>query len=158
VNDDSFERTLMLTPSRVPFWEGETYTNMLYIFIPRVLWPDKPSWTHWHKFGKAYGYLTPDDSSTSISFSWFAEAYMNFGFGGLYVISVLFGVLVACVEKIAFTLFRGNYVFTFVALLTPIMNYSADLGIMVNRLAVIIVALMLFRPFLMQKVVGDDYS
>lgn len=158
VHDDSLERTLTMTPSMVPFWEGETYSNMLFMFIPRVLWPDKPGWKHWHKFGKSYGYLAPNDETTSVSFSMFAEAYMNFGFEGLYIISLLFGGFIAVTERMAFSLFKGAYVFAFVSLLTPIMNYSADLGIMVNRLIIVISALLIFRPFLIRNVIGDDYS
>lgn len=158
VHDDSFERTLMMTPNRVPFWNGETYANMLYMFIPRLLWPEKPSWKHWHKFGKVYGYLAPNDNETSVSFSMFAEAYMNFGFTGLYIITFLFGVLLGVAERIAFGIFKGNYLFCYISLLTPLINYSADLGIMVNRLVIVVTALLIFRPFLVRNVIGDDYS
>ncbi|MBI1860739.1 MAG: hypothetical protein HYR96_07470 [Deltaproteobacteria bacterium] len=158
VHDDSFERTLVMTPSRVPYWGGETYTNMLYMFIPRFLWPDKPSWKHWHKFGKVYGYLAPNDDQTSVSFSMFAEAYMNYGFEGLYIISFVFGMILAIAERTAFAIFGGAYIFAYISLLTPMMNYSADLGIMVNREVIVITALLIFRPFLLRNIIGDDYS
>jgi hypothetical protein len=158
VGDDSLERVLALTPRKVPFWGGETYTHIPFMFIPRVLWPDKPSRHIWNKFGREYGYLSQDDVQTSVGVSYLAEAYMNFGFQWMYCVAFLFGVFAMIVEHISYRIFRGHFSFTFLVFLIPLQWYAADTGSILNSVFIIIVMLTLFRSQLIKMALKDEYS
>jgi len=72
---------------------GETMKDILYILIPRILWPDKPIMTsHGNKlsvqFFKNEGMRT---SSTAPTYT--GEAYWNYGIVGVIVVSVYIGVI-----------------------------------------------------------------
>ncbi|MFM8315793.1 MAG: hypothetical protein ACKOA8_16050, partial [Deltaproteobacteria bacterium] len=100
--DDSLEVVLEKTPKEVPFWDGESYSALPYIFIPRALWTDKPSRHIWNKFGRTYGFIGANDYQTSVGVSYVAEGYMNFGYVGMYSIALLVGIFIAAVERLSF--------------------------------------------------------
>lgn len=158
IGDDSLERVLAMTPSRVPFWNGETYASIPYMFIPRFLWPGKPSRHFWNKFGRAYGVLSEDDYSTSVGVCFFAEAYMNFGFGGMYALAVVLGGFLALCERLSYWYLGGYYYFTFIVFLTPLLNFSSDLGSMVNSMVVLTGVLYAARNIFVRMARRDDYS
>lgn len=156
--DDSLERVLAMTPSKVPFWKGETYESIPFMFIPRALWPDKPSRHFWNKYGRVYGILDTEDYQTSVGVSYLAEAYMNFGFSGMYLIAVLMGLLFSVVERSAFYILNGYFYFPYIVLLTPLLMPGTDLGSMVNSLWVIYLVFLLGRPVLTRMAQRDEYS
>jgi hypothetical protein len=156
--DDSLERVLANTPSKIPFWEGETYMGIPFMFIPRALWPDKPSRHFWNKFGRSYGVLDAEDYQTSVTVSYLAEAYMNFGFTAMYIVSMLVGLLIAVVERSAFYILGGNYYFPYIVLMTPLASPGSDLGSMLNSLWVIYMLFIVGRPFLLKMAQRDEYS
>ena len=51
-NLDLFANVVRRTPSEVPYWKGETYKSLIGSFVPRFLWPDKPS----KELGQAFGH------------------------------------------------------------------------------------------------------
>ncbi len=156
--DDSLERVLAMTPSKVPFWNGETYESIPFMFIPRALWPDKPTRHFWNKYGRSYGILDEEDFQTSVGVSYLAEAYMNFGYSGMYLIAVLFGLLVATIERSAFFILNGYYYFPYVVLLTPMLMPGSDLGSVVSSLWVIFLVFLIGKPFLNRMALRDEYS
>lgn len=158
VGDDSLERVLLMTPSRVPYWEGESYTNMIYFFVPRFLWPGKPSRDMWNKFGRRYGFLSEDDFITSVGINFLGEAYMNFGFAGLYLMAIIFGFLVACMESLSHTFLKKPNYFTFICFAAPFLNYGLDFGTIVNSIVLMLVILTLLRFRLMLMVNRDVYA
>ena len=81
------------TPVNVPYWNGESYLPILYKFIPRVIWADKPKEIMGQTFGHRYNILAGDNLTTSMNCPMVAEAYMNFGMLGLWSFFVLYGVL-----------------------------------------------------------------
>lgn len=87
------------TPSIAPFWNGETYVPLFSKFIPRALWPDKPSETVGNDFGRRYKYLGPADFSTSFNLPIIVEMYINFGETGIFLGMSLLGVLMAFLDK-----------------------------------------------------------
>jgi hypothetical protein len=87
------------TPSRVPYWGGESYYDGIYFFIPRIVWPDKPSLTIGNTFGHHYGLLAPQDQDTSLNLPWITEFYANFGYPGVIVGMALVGILFAAIER-----------------------------------------------------------
>jgi hypothetical protein len=156
--DDSLERVLSMTPSKVPFWKGETYESIPFMFIPRALWPDKPSRHFWNKYGRVYGVLDNEDYQTSVGVSYLAEAYMNFGFSGMYLVAVIIGFLFALVERSAFFILNGYFYFPYVVLLTPLLMPGSDMGSMLNSLWVIYMVFLIGRPILSRMAQRDEYS
>lgn len=80
-------------------WEpmlGQSYAQALLSLVPRVIWGGKPNLHYGTEFGHAAGYLSNDDWETSISVTYFGEAFLNFGWAGLwplFVIGLLFGTI-----------------------------------------------------------------
>jgi hypothetical protein len=83
------------TPSKVPYWNGESYTNLLYKFIPRIIWKDKPSEEMGQLFGHRYEILNTWNFTTSMNTPIIAEAYMNFGITGFYGMFILMSFILA---------------------------------------------------------------
>ncbi len=158
VGDDSLERVLSQTPAKVPFWEGETYSSIPFLFIPRVLWPDKPTRHFWNRFGRTYGVIDNEDYETSVSVSYLAEAYMNFGFTAMYIVAMLVGLLIALVERSAFYILGGHYYFPYIVLLSPLASPASDLGSILNSLWMIYSFFLVGRPFFSRMAKRDEYS
>jgi hypothetical protein len=79
------------TPSRVPYWDGESYQALLWKFIPRLLYPEKPVEEMGQTFGHRYGLLDEDDISTSVNMPQLCEMYANFGAPGVVIGMFLLG-------------------------------------------------------------------
>lgn len=158
VGDESLERVLEWTPKKVPFWGGDSYSAIPFIFIPRFLWPDKPSRHIWNKFGRTYGFISEDDEFTSVAVNYFAEGYMNFGFYGMYAIALFVGFLAALVERMSYYLLGGWYYFSFLLFLAPIVTFAVDLTSIINALAIITVVVVAARNQLLKMALRDDYT
>lgn len=94
-----------LTPSHLPFYGGVSYEYLLYGWVPRVLWPNKPA-AHAANdlFSVDYGLLLESQiDSTQMGIGFLAEAYANFGLLG--VIGVMF--LIGCLFGTAHMMFNG---------------------------------------------------
>ena len=75
-----------MTPSFVPFWNGETYASLPWMFVPRLLYPAKPSKNIGNEFGHRYYILDQDDDTTSINLPHqVVEMYINFGVFGIFI-------------------------------------------------------------------------
>lgn len=156
--DDSLEVVLEKTPKEVPFWEGESYSGLPYIFIPRMIWNDKPSRHIWNKFGRNYGFISPNDFQTSVGVSYIAEAYMNFGYLGMYTVAFIMGIFIAAVERLSYYFLKGYYYFTFMCFLMPVMTYASDLTSVINSTFVISMVLIIFKTQFTKMARSDDYS
>lgn len=156
VNDDSFERVLEQTPSKVPYWEGETYSFVLYSFIPRFLWPYKPLKLIWQKFGALYGYLHEEDTSTSIMFNIFAEAFMNYGMTGLVCFGMIMGTLLFAIEMASKQVFTEVGVFAELLSIFPFLNPHADFSSMVSNYLYVLIILVVAKWFIGRR--ADVYS
>jgi len=155
LGDDSLEKVLEKTPSEVPFWNGESYLSILYLFVPRAIWPGKPSRTLWHDFGMRYGYLNDDDYATSISVGYLAEGYMNYGYLGLYGVAILMSLLIALAEWGGMRLVGGYYYFIYAALMFPLSYYSGDLSSAVMNVVMLFSMLLLLRRKILRLVAND---
>jgi hypothetical protein len=78
------------TPSKVPYWYGETYRSTLTNIVPRIIWPAKPREVAGQKFAHRYEMIAPENTRTSINVPWVVEMYANFGKMG-----VIFGMTLA---------------------------------------------------------------
>jgi hypothetical protein len=83
-----------LTPSVVPYQYGWLYSYIAITWIPRFIWPDKPSVSEANQYYQvAYGLSSEEDlSRVSISVGFLAEGYINFGWIGVLGIMFLAGI------------------------------------------------------------------
>src|SRR5262249_41641448 len=133
VVDTSLERVLAMTPQTVPFWGGTTYSNLIYMAIPRILWPDKPEYgSNLVQFGHLYNYTLDDDYQTSVAYSYLTEGYMNFGYLGLYVTAILFAVLLCSMEVLSIYFLEKPNLFSVPIFLLPLLSYSSDFSSMLS--------------------------
>jgi len=89
-----------MTPAFVPYYQGETYAYFLYAWIPRLIWPDKPSASEANQridVDYAFKYEW-QDSTTSIG--QLPEAYVNFGIIGIAVVMALQGLVFAVMDAV----------------------------------------------------------
>ena len=94
----TFAKVVSMTPESVPYWNGESYRTLLTSFIPRALWPNKPSSEVGQEFGHRYSLLYKYDTVTSYNLPWLIELYANFGAIGLclgmFAVGLIFRFLV----------------------------------------------------------------
>lgn len=84
---------IVSTPDTVPSWGGSTYKSLLFLAIPRAVWPDKPSVGVANLFGREYGLLMPDDRLTTVNVNPVTEAWMNGGWLAVLLSSAGIGLL-----------------------------------------------------------------
>jgi hypothetical protein len=82
------------TPSVVPYQYGELYAYLFVTFIPRAVWPDKPSVNDANRFYQiAYGVTAEEDlDKVSIGVGVLTESFINFGWFGVVGVMFLLGV------------------------------------------------------------------
>lgn len=94
-----FSEVVKDTPTRVAYWGGETYLPLITSYIPRILFPDKPTERTGNNFGRRYNYLGSYDYTTSFNLPWIVEMYANFGDLGVLIGMPLVGLLLAFLEQ-----------------------------------------------------------
>jgi hypothetical protein len=90
-----------LTPSQVPFQNGATYKYLAVTFIPRFLWPDKPSINEANRFYQVAYAMTTERGldGVSIAVGSLAEGYINFGWSGVIAIMFATGLALGVYER-----------------------------------------------------------
>jgi len=79
-------------PTSTPHVLGITYPQSFAVLVPQVLWPDRPlAAGEWYA---ATFYPSVWRAGGAFAFSPVAEAYLNFGYAGVLLLSCLFGSLV----------------------------------------------------------------
>ena len=68
---------------------GSSYADIFLILIPRFLWDDKPDYHYGTEFGHASGLSALSDELTSISVTYFGEAYLNLLWAGCAIFFVV---------------------------------------------------------------------
>ena len=107
---DTFYNTAFLVerfPKPWDFFYGETYLSVLVAPIPRSLWNDKPVsigaplglMNRYSYRGEFDPYLWEQANYYSLSPGFVGEAYANFGYTGVCLISVLLGFFAALFDK-----------------------------------------------------------
>ena len=94
-----FTHVVELTPAHVPYWKGETYATLPTTWIPRVLWPDKPSKQIGQAFGHRYQLIADHDRTTAVNLPIPVELYANFGFTGFTFGMLGLGVLYFLLDR-----------------------------------------------------------
>lgn len=81
------------TPLAIPHWAGHTYASLPATFVPRFLWPDKPTKELGQRFGHRYGILHETDTTTSVNLPQLVEHFVNFGLFGVLLGSLAVGAV-----------------------------------------------------------------
>ena len=150
-NTDLFADVIRSTPDQIPFWNGNTYLSLVGLAVPRFLWPDKPTKELGQAFGHRYGYLHPNDTSTSINFPYLIEFYANFGEWGVFFGMILVGLIYRLLEKLVNNPGQNRLVsVTGLVLLLPLFNIESDFsltfgGLLLNGVALIAILKLLQR-------------
>lgn len=84
---------------------GNTYGNALAVFVPRILWPNKPIITN---IGVEFYYLLTSQVGSSFGMTLWAEAYWNFGWVGVVFMSVPLGIILAIFSKFSLRVVRES--------------------------------------------------
>jgi hypothetical protein len=89
-----------MTPSAVHYQYGKTYSFFAVSFIPRILWPDKPTAGSANGFyAVTYGVSTEEGArTTTFGVSILGEAFMNFGWAGVVFVMLLQGILIGALH------------------------------------------------------------
>jgi hypothetical protein len=148
-----------LTPSSVPYQGGQLYSYLIVTWIPRAVWPDKPSMNEANQFYQvAYGISTEEElENVSIAVGVMAEAYISFGVYGVIGIMFLMGVFYDIYRKTFFHNRSGLLmVGVGIALLPQIMaiesQMAAYLGGIVQE---VLLTLLVFLPLFDWKKSGS---
>ena len=89
-----------MTPTYIPYYQGETYAYFLYAWIPRVLWPDKPAASEANQRIDVDYDLKYSWQDSTISIGQLPEAYANFGIIGIAVVMALQGIAFAVLDAV----------------------------------------------------------
>jgi hypothetical protein len=128
--DDTLHRLSLLqqtanvmefTPGRVPYQHGRLYSYIGVTFIPRFLWPDKPSVNdanRWYQVSYGLTYRG-EISSVSIAVGTFAESYINFGWLGPVLIVFPLGIFLGSMQRIFLRADSGLLLSSVGAVLAP---------------------------------------
>ena len=89
------------TPSLVPYQGAHLYSYMLATWIPRAVWPEKPTVNESNQFYQvAYGMTAPENlSQVSIAVGTLSEGYIAFGWLGAIVVMFLLGLFLSVLQR-----------------------------------------------------------
>jgi len=84
-----------LTPTVVPFQYGHLYSYLGITFVPRFVWPEKPSMNEANRWYQvSYGLTEKEElSRVSMAVGTLTESYISFGWWGPPIIMFLVGIL-----------------------------------------------------------------
>ena len=97
---DLFADVVRRTPSEVPYWNSHTYTSLVGSFVPRMLWPNKPTKEIGQAFGHRYSYLYYTNLTTSINMPFLVEFYANFGIIGVLIGMGIVGIIYRVLDEL----------------------------------------------------------
>src|SRR4029077_14865218 len=91
----------LMTPDQVPYMDGETYAIVPEGLVPRIFDPGKPaSHEGTYLLNIHYGFQTREaTATTTIGFGLLNEAYANFGYAGVLLLSLVLGVYYGGVSR-----------------------------------------------------------
>ena len=144
---------IQLTPETVPFWGGQTYKPLLWMAVPRFLWPTKPQAAWGQEFGHRYGLLYESDRTTAYNMGQLVEMYANFGVAGVIVGMFLLGLI----YRLIYELFgtrpddEGALLVGVIILVNLLGGIDFDLSVVFGNFVIVLVALIIFA-----RVVGFD--
>jgi hypothetical protein len=94
-----FTKIVRETGKTTDFLYGQTFVQGMEVFVPRFIYPNKPSLNIGNWTAHNYDILAPTDSVTNISPTYMGELYMNFGFTGVVVGMFIMGIIAVLVDR-----------------------------------------------------------
>lgn len=105
---------------------GDDYSLLGWVFLPRVLFPDKPVMT---ASGPAFHYKVTGSDTSSTGIGVFVDGYYNMGWWGLIVVGIAVGCMLAWTSAFAVEVYRARaLIWLPVALLGSLMAFRIDGG------------------------------
>jgi hypothetical protein len=139
-----------LTPATVPYQGGQLYYYLLITWIPRALWPDKPSVNDANRFYQvAYAMTSEEDlDKVAIAVGAMTEAYISFGWFGVLGIMFLIGVLYDFYRRVFFSHNSGLLMVGLgLALLPQLINIESQMAVYLGGIVQqVIFTLLIFSP------------
>jgi hypothetical protein len=88
-------RVQQWTPERVPYLNGESYTYLPSMLVPRLINPDRlPTQIVMNLLDVRYGFLSFEQTkATAVGVNIVPEAFANFGYFGVVLVGFIFGAL-----------------------------------------------------------------
>lgn len=103
---------------------GSTLEDAAAVFIPRVLWPNKPIIT---RLGPELYYLVRGHGGTALGVGHFAEAYWNFGWVGIPPFMAVLALILSVFTKVSMRIMaRKDW------LMLPVVFLGVNLGLRVD--------------------------
>jgi hypothetical protein len=103
---------------------GDTLSRALVVFIPRLLWPDKPVTT---QVAIEFNLAATGISTSASSPGLFAEAYWNYGWTGVILLTMTLGLLLAFLSRYALGVFhREKWLYFPVVILAMRIGFRTD--------------------------------
>jgi hypothetical protein len=129
-NLDLLADVIIRTPAEIPYWNGETYLSLVGAFVPRFLWPDKPTKELGQAFGHRYGYVGVNDQSTALNLPILVEFYVNFGIAGVILGMCLVGCIYLVLERCVNQSGQDTlHSLVGVVILVPLANIESDFSL-----------------------------
>jgi hypothetical protein len=121
---------IIRTPREIPYWGGETYLSLVGSFVPRILWPDKPTKELGQAFGHRYSYIGANDLGTALNLPILVEFYVNFGIAGVILGMCLVGVIYHTLERLVNHAGQDTlHSLVGVVILIPLANIESDFSL-----------------------------
>jgi hypothetical protein len=111
---DTFSAYFILSdsyPEKFDFLGGKSYLPILFSPFPRTIFSSKPSSINLNEIGRKAGLIRKHDYVTTPGISWWGEAYINFGYPGVFFV-LLFVLLFYQVLFFLWLRFRSNLIVT----------------------------------------------
>jgi hypothetical protein len=126
-----------MTPNQVPYQDGRLYSYLIVTFVPRFIWPDKPSANDANRWYQVSYHLTlPSDlNSVSMAVGTVTESYINFGWFGPLIIMFCLGLLLGLFGKVLLNLKSGLLLSSIgVALLPGLISIESQMSVYIAGL------------------------
>jgi hypothetical protein len=121
---------IIRTPREIPYWGGQTYLSLVGAFVPRVLWPDKPTKELGQAFGHRYSYIGANDLGTALNLPVLVEFYVNFGIIGVILGMCLVGIIYCTLERLVNDAGQDTlHSLVGVVILIPLANIESDFSL-----------------------------
>jgi hypothetical protein len=141
-----------MTPARVPYQHGRLYSYVLITFIPRFMWPGKPSVSDANKWYQlSYRLTLPANiESVGIAVGTITESYINFGWFGPFAVMFCLGLVLGVFQTIFLRTTSGLLLSSIgVALLPGLLWVESQMAVYVSGLVQqILFALIVLAPVL----------
>jgi hypothetical protein len=141
-----------MTPARVPYQDGRLYSYVLITFIPRFMWPAKPSVSDANKWYQlSYRLTLPANiESVGIAVGTITESYINFGWFGPFTVMFCLGLVLGVFQTIFLRTTSGLLLSSVgVALLPGLLWVESQMAVYVSGLVQqILFALVVLAPVL----------